>query len=332
MARIETLMWVEKYRPAELKELVNQKAIVERISSMLKSPSEIPHQLFAGPPGTGKTTVALCMARKILGDSWRDYTLELNASDERGIVTVRDRVKTFSRYVSISGEIPFRIIILDEADEMTNDAQTALRRIMEESSRICRFILICNYSSGIIEPIQSRCAVFRFLRIDKKDVEDHLRDICKKEKVNFTEKALSQIYEITGGDLRLAINILQSAASFNEVNIENVKKTAGISMKSEVEELVNLALKGKFNQAREKLIELLRVYGMSERDIIKYVNQEIFKLELPNLDEFAEALAKYDYRLILGAHPDIQLTAMIAELGRIGKESGFKAIKKKGTK
>ncbi|MCP8304086.1 MAG: replication factor C small subunit [archaeon] len=325
-------MWVEKYRPVELKDLVNQKTIVERLLSMLNSPSEMPHLLFAGPPGTGKTTAALCIARKILGGSWRDYTLELNASDERGINIVRDRVKTFSRYVGIGGEVPLRIIILDEADEMTNDAQTALRRIMEESSRICRFILVCNYSSGIIEPIQSRCAVFRFLRLDEEDVVDHLRYICKEEEVDFEDKALSLIYEISRGDLRLAINTLQSSASFGKVNVENVKKTAGISGKSEVGNLVDLALRGEFKQAREKLLELMRVYGMSERDVIKYANEEIFKLDLPNLDEVSEALAKYDYRLIVGAHPDIQLTAMIAELGRIGKESGFTATKKKETK
>ncbi|MCP8309715.1 MAG: replication factor C small subunit [archaeon] len=322
-------MWVEKYRPLKLEDLVNQSSIVERLKSMLNSPNEMPHLLFAGPPGTGKTTVALCIARSILKDYWRDYTLELNASDERGINTVRDRVKTFARYIDKRVEIPFRIIILDEADEMTSDAQTALRRIMEESSRICRFLLICNYSSGIIEPIQSRCAIFRFSRLEEKDVVSHLKKICKNEKVKCSDNALSVIYELTEGDLRLAINILQSSSALGEISIENVKKTAGISGKAKVGELVSLALEGKFKDARERLLELMRVYGMSERDIIKYANEEIFKLNLPNLDEVAEALAKYDYRLIVGAHPDIQLTAMIAELGKIGKEAGFLKAKEK---
>ncbi|MEM3382583.1 MAG: replication factor C small subunit [Nitrososphaerales archaeon] len=320
---IENLMWVEKYRPSKLEDLVNQSSIVARLKSMLNSPNEMPHLLFAGPPGTGKTTAALCVARSILKDYWKDYTLELNASDERGINIVRDRIKTFAKYFDKRVEIPFRIIILDEADEMTSDAQTALRRIMEESSRICRFILICNYSSGIIEPIQSRCAIFRFSRLGENDVVKYLKKICRNEKVKYSDNALSLIYELTEGDLRLAINMLQSCSVLGEVNIENVEKTAGISGKAKIGELVRLSLEGKFNEARERLMELLRIYGMSERDIIKYVNEEIFKLKPNNLDEFAETLAKYDYRIILGAHPDIQLTAMIAELSRLGREGNL---------
>ncbi|MEM3530640.1 MAG: replication factor C small subunit [Nitrososphaerales archaeon] len=316
-------MWVEKYRPSKLEDLVNQSSIVARLKSMLNSPNEMPHLLFAGPPGTGKTTAALCVARSILKDYWKDYTLELNASDERGINIVRDRIKTFAKYFDKRVEIPFRIIILDEADEMTSDAQTALRRIMEESSRICRFILICNYSSGIIEPIQSRCAIFRFSRLGENDVVKYLKKICRNEKVKYSDNALSLIYELTEGDLRLAINMLQSCSVLGEVNIENVEKTAGISGKAKIGELVRLSLEGKFNEARERLMELLRIYGMSERDIIKYVNEEIFKLKPNNLDEFAETLAKYDYRIILGAHPDIQLTAMIAELSRLGREGNL---------
>jgi replication factor C small subunit len=317
------LMWVEKYRPKKLSDLVNQKSVVNRLSQMLKSAGEMPHLLFAGPPGTGKTTTALCVARDILGEYMRDYTLDLNASDERGINIVRERIKTFARYADRRTGVPFRIIILDESDEMTNDAQTALRRIMEESSRVCRFILICNYSSGIIEPIQSRCAIFRFVRLEEKDVIDYLRKICKIEKIRFTEKALLFIYDETEGDLRLAMNILQSSAVLGEVNIENVHKTAGISGRNQIGELVNLALIGKFREAREKLIELLRVYGLSENDIIKYVHQELFKYNLSNADKAAEILSKYDYRLIVGAHAEIQLTAMLAELVKIGKEANI---------
>ena len=324
MSEISGLMWVEKYRPMKLQDVINQKAIVERLSSLAKSPASMPHLLFAGPPGTGKTTCAIVLARTILGEPWRDYTLELNASDERGINTVRDRVKIFARYATQTNQaIPFRIIILDEADEMTNDAQTALRRIMEEASRFTRFVLICNYSSGIIEPIQSRCAVFRFSRLAEKDIVSYLGLICKKEKIKSDEVALSKVFELTDGDMRHAINLLQTCSIIGDVTVENVEKTAGISSKSKVVEVVNLALKGDFKEARNKLVVLTGVYGLSERDFLKYATEEVFKLALPNTDQAAEALAKFDYRLIVGAHPDIQLAALLAELGRIGKEAGF---------
>ncbi|MEE9585447.1 MAG: replication factor C small subunit [Nitrososphaerales archaeon] len=321
----ESIMWTEKYRPMRLDDIVNQKAAMERLKSMIKSPGNMPHLLFAGPPGTGKTTTALCIARTVLNKYWRDFTLELNASDERGINTVRDRVKTFARYADRRVEIPFRIIILDEADEMTSDAQTALRRIMETYSRGTRFILIGNYSSRIIEPIQSRCAIFRFSRLNEEDVVNYLAEICEKEAVKFDKAALPIIYEAAEGDLRHAINILESASTLGEVNSENVRKTAGISGKAKVKDVVNLALEGKLNDARMQLIELTRVYGLSERDFLKYANEAIVKLGLPNLGEASEVMAKYDYRLIVGAHPEIQLTALLAELGRIGREIGFKS-------
>jgi len=318
-------MWVEKYRPMKLQDVIDQKAIIERLSALVKSPASMPHLLFAGPPGTGKTTCAIVLARTILGEPWRDYTLELNASDERGINTVRERVKTFARYAAQTNQdIPFRIIMLDEADEMTNDAQTALRRIMEETSRFTRFILACNYSSGIIEPIQSRCAIFRFSRLPEKDVVSYLGLICKKEKIKYDEEALSKVFELTNGDMRHAINLLQTCSVIGDVALENVEKTAGISSKGKVAEVINLALKGDFKEARNKLVVLTGVYGLSERDFLKYAAEEVFKLALPNADQAAEALAKFDYRLIVGAHPDIQLTALLAELGRIGKEAVFK--------
>lgn len=317
----ESIMWTEKYRPLSLDDIVNQSVSLERLKSLLKSPGNMPHLLFAGPPGTGKTTTAICIARYIMKDNWRDFTLDLNASDERGINTVRDRIKTFARYTDRRSDIPFRLIILDEADEMTNDAQTALRRIMETYSKGTRFILIGNYSSRIIEPIQSRCAIFRFNKLEEKDVVNYLKEISDKEKVKFEKEALSAIFEASEGDLRHAINILESAAALGVINIDNVKKTAGISGKAKIKNVIVLALEGKFNDAWMLLTELIGVYGLSERDFLKYGNQFLMNQDLSNQGEIAEIMAKYDYRIIVGSNPEIQLTALLAELGRIGNKT-----------
>ncbi len=318
---LANLMWTEKYRPKKLEDIVNQGNIINGITNLVRSP-DIPHMLFSGPAGVGKTTAALCIAREILGNEWRKNTLELNASDERGIKMVRERVKEFAASVKLATDKDFdkpKIIILDEADEMTPEAQTALRRIIEDSARTTRFIIVCNYLSQIIEPIQSRCVVFRFTRLPKGDVIEHLKMISAKEKAKFEEKALEQIYESTSGDLRHSINVMQAAAGMGAVNVANVNAAIGLSGRSKVGDILKLALAGKFNDARIKLLELTQVYGMSETDFLKYANQEAYDLKLDNPGEFAALMAEYDYRLASGAHPEIQLAALLAQLGRLKK-------------
>ena len=202
----------------------------------------------------------------------------------------------------------------------TNDAQTALRRIMEESSRTTRFILTANYSSNIIEPIQSRCAVFRFSRLSEADVVAYLESICKKEGLKFQKPALATIFHATEGDMRHALNMLQAASTMGDLTNENVNKVTGISGKAKVSEVMDAALDGDFSTARTKMIELMQVNGMSEHDFIKYANEALSKSKYSTSFDALQATADADYRLLLGANPDIQLSAYLAQLAKIGKQ------------
>jgi len=313
-----TGMWVEKYRPSKLSEIVNQKEVIGSLEALIKDPTDMPHLMFSGSAGVGKTTAALCIATQILGEYSKDYTLELNASDERGIGMVREKVKKFSRFAGMA-DIPFKIIILDEADEMTSDAQTALRRIIEDTAKYCRFILIANNISKIIDPIQSRCATFKFTSIPEEDVIYHLEGIAKKEKVKADKKGLKAIYDYSEGDLRHAINLMQATASLGEISEEHVKASAGLTKTTDVDGVLKMALSGKIIDAREKMIELIKVYGMSESDFLKYLNSAVFKTKHEKLSDILEVIAKYDYRILVGANPEIQLSALLAELGKIEK-------------
>ena len=316
---LSNVMWVEKYRPKKISEIVNQKEIMGSLGALLKNQSEMPHLLFSGSAGVGKTSTAICISRDILGKHWQDYSLELNASDERGIGMVREKVKKFSRFAGLDTEIPFKIIILDEADEMTSDAQTALRRIIEDTAKYCRFILIANNLSKIIEPIQSRCVVFKFTRISNKEISSQLKFIAQKEKIKADEKGLEAICDYVDGDIRHAINILQAAASTGSIDVSSVKSVIGLTKTKDVQDVLKLALDGKVSDAREKMIELIKVYGMSESDFLKYINQAVFASKTSNIEGILEIIAKYDYRILVGANPEIQLSALLAELTKFGK-------------
>ena len=316
---LSNVMWVEKYRPKKISEIVNQKEIMGSLGALLKNQSEMPHLLFSGSAGVGKTSTAICISRDILGKHWQDYSLELNASDERGIGMVREKVKKFSRFAGLDTEIPFKIIILDEADEMTSDAQTALRRIIEDTAKYCRFILIANNLSKIIEPIQSRCVVFKFTRISNKEISSQLKFIAQKEKIKADEKGLETICDYVNGDIRHAINILQAAASRGSIDVSGVKSVIGLTKTKDVQDVLKLALAGKVSDAREKMIELIKVYGMSESDFLKYINQAVFASKTNNIEGILEIIAKYDYRILTGANPEIQLSALLAELTKFRK-------------
>jgi replication factor C small subunit len=318
-------MWVEKYRPKTLDDVVGLKDIVESLKAFMKNPKTMPHLMLAGIPGTGKTTIALCIAHELYGVNWRNFTLELNASDERGIDTVRDRIKDFSRYSrSGFGDIPFALIILDECDQMTGPAQTALRRIMETSSRTSRFILICNQSSKIIEPIQSRCAIFRFSRLDKQAMKDQLLCIAKKENITLQPQAAERIVDYSEGDLRHAINALQTASAYKPdcVDEKTVSLVIGEASPMQVQKMIRKALYGDFIESRKTMYEIMGSFGFSGNEIIRQVQREIFKMSDLTPEQKADLsniIGEYDYRLTQGANSDIQLSALLAQFAKFGK-------------
>jgi replication factor C small subunit len=314
-------MWAEKYRPKSLNKIINQKEIVERLQSFAKA-KNVPHCIFAGPPGTGKTTAALCLARDLYGKGYREHLMELNASDERGIKIVRETVKTFARTRSI-GEIPFKILILDEADNMTSDAQQALRRTMERFTETCRFIMIANYSGKIIEPLQSRCAPFRFSYMSKEDQDRYLRNIIEKEDIKILDEGYDAIFEVSEGDLRKATNTLQAAASMGKViDTETVYSVIGRANPSDVNQMIKTAMKGDFLEARKKLREMILKYGVAGSDIIKQIHTEIFRSMLPDSWKvtLSEAIGETDFRLVQGADVEVQLSALLARMTEAGQE------------
>jgi len=197
---MDSQIWIEKYRPKSFDDFKGQKEIVKRVRAFVEN-KNVPHLLFAGPAGVGKTSLILILAKQLFGDMWKENFLELNASDDRGIDVVRNTIKDFARTKSI-GDVPFKIIYLDECDSLTRDAQQALRRTMENYSSSCRFCLSCNYSSKLMDPIQSRCSIFRFKSLSKDEIKEIIDDISKKESLEIDEETVDVLFELSGGDVR----------------------------------------------------------------------------------------------------------------------------------
>ncbi len=318
---MEAEIWVEKYRPKTLDEIVGQEEVVKRLKNYVKQ-KNIPHLLFAGPPGTGKTATAIALTRDLFGEFWRDNFIELNASDERGIDVVRHKIKEFARTAPIGGA-PFKIIFLDEADALTPDAQAALRRTMEMYSKTCRFILSCNYISRIIEPIQSRCTVFKFKPIPPEVMKKRLKEIAESENVEITEDALDALVYISNGDFRKAINALQGTAALGEVvTAEAVYQITATARPEEMKELIETALNGRFLEARKILDRMMVEYGMSGEDIVSQLFREIIASKLDEKIKvmLIDKLGEIDFRLTEGAHDRIQLDAYLAYLANIGRK------------
>jgi len=312
-------VWAEKYRPKRLDEIINQKHIVARVKVFIED-RNIPHMLFAGPPGTGKTTMALCIARELYGDQWRQNVLETNASDERGIGVVRGKIKDFARTIAMGGA-EYRIIVLDEADALTSEAQQALRRTMETYSATVRFILICNYSSKIISPIQSRTAVFRFRTLSEEDIRKFIGWIVQGENLDVEEEAVKAIIHLCEGDLRRVANLLQAAATLgSRITEEMVYEVASQAKPGDVRRMLQLALDGRFRDARDILYKMLVNQGLAGEDVIREVHRQVYGLDLPEEAKvrLVEAIGEYEFRISEGADSLIQLEALLARITAYG--------------
>ena len=312
-------IWTEKYRPKNLDEVIGQKHVTERLKAYVET-KNMPHLLMTGPAGTGKTTCSLAMAREMFGDEWKGNFIELNASDERGIDVVRGKIKEFARTAPL-GNAEFKIIFMDEADALTSDAQAALRRTMEKYSKICRFILSCNYSSKIIDPIQSRCAVFRFKPLSKDDVKGFLTKIVTNENVKIDDDALDALVHVARGDMRRAVNSLQVAASMDKtIDVDTIYQTTGLANPEEVKNMIETALKGNFIAARDKLDEIMIEFGLSGQDIIRQIHSSFFELSIDDREKviLMDKTGEIEFRIIEGSNERIQLEALLAYLVMVG--------------
>ena len=310
---IKEEIWIEKYRPDRLDDIVGQDEIIRRLKSYVKT-RNLPHLLFSGPPGVGKTAASISIVKEIFGDNWRNNFIELNASDERGIDIIRHKVKDFARMAPL-GEADFKVIFLDEADALTNDAQSALRRTMERYSATTRFVLSCNYSSKIIEPIQSRCAVYRFKPLSANAVIKRIKFIAAEEKLIVSDGGLSAIEYVAAGDMRKAINSLQAAALLgDQVDEETIYQITSTAKPEEIRNFIKTALSGDFVSARALLDDLLLSKGLSGQDVVVQIHRAMLDLDIPDKEKvrLIDRIGEIDFRMTEGANERIQLEALLA--------------------
>ncbi len=318
----EFVPWVEKYRPKKLSDVIGQPQIVLRLESYLKT-GNFPHLLLAGRPGTGKTSAVLALAHQLYGSDIRECFKELNASDSRGIDTIRGQVKDFARTMPLTN-VNFKILLLDEADALTDEAQQALRRTMEAYSANTRFVLSANYSSKIIEPIQSRCAVFRFRPFSDEDIKKIILRVIEGEGLSLDDPAINALVYVADGDARRAINALQGAATTTKkISEQDILSVASRARPEEVVKMLDLAFEGKFSLARGQLDSLLINYSMSGPDIISQIYRTVVKMQIPDEKKvlIVDKIGEYDYRMVEGADPRIQLEALLAQISLSAKKT-----------
>jgi len=309
----ENLMWVEKYRPKDLDDVLSHKDIINTIKRLVRE-RKLPHLLFYGPPGTGKTTTILAAARELNGPKYQAMTLELNASDDRGIDVVRNQIKTFASTKQIWAK-GFKIIILDEADSMTNTAQFALRRIIEQFTRNTRFCIICNFVNKINPALQSRCTRYRFSPLKFDDVVKRLKEIAVIERVKFDEDAIKAIIKLAEGDMRKCLNVLQSChMSYDRVTRENVYLCTGAPHPEEIKMLLGVLLNEPFVSAFTTLRSSCVDKGLALIDVVECMVPLVERLDLSEsvLGYLISNLADLEYRLAKTCATTLQMSSLVA--------------------
>ncbi|MDE1861268.1 MAG: replication factor C small subunit, partial [Candidatus Micrarchaeota archaeon] len=308
------------YRPASLGDVIGQAPIVERLRAFVKD-NNFPNMIFSGQAGIGKTTCAIAMARELYGDRINEAFLELNASDTRGIDVIRGRVKEFAKTLPLSSGT-LKIIFLDEADALTAEAQHALRRTMEKYSSSTRFILSANYASKIIEPIQSRCVVFKFKPLNEFEMREYIKRITDKEGLSVDEKATQALLYVSDGDLRKLTNVLQGAVTQEKkLTEQNIYNIASQARPKEVAAMLRYAISGDFIKARNELNTLFLTYGMGGEDVLLQCYKEAMNLSVDDKTKLMliNAIGDYNFRIVEGANDRIQLEAMLAKFALLNK-------------
>jgi len=313
-----SLPWIEKYRPTTLDDIIGNKNANQQFKNIIET-QNIPHLLLAGVPGTGKTTSVICLAKTLLKDQFHESYIELNASDERGIDVIRNKITTFCKKKTTLPENVYKIIFLDEVDYMTPIAQQALRRIIELYTSSTRFIMACNSSSNIIEAIQSRCVLIRFSQIEDIDILERMKYICNNEEISYEEEGLLYLIETSNGDMRKGINNLQSVCiTFGEVTKDNVVKIVNLPDNQVVEQLVKMMLKRDFDKSI-KIIDNLICDGYSSQDIIQTLFNIIKDYNPKSLNQeekllIMKAIGKTQMHMVSGGDIRIQLLALVAKI------------------
>ncbi|KAF9006113.1 P-loop containing nucleoside triphosphate hydrolase protein [Cyathus striatus] len=308
----DSLPWVEKYRPVTLDDVVSHKDITGTIEKFIQK-NRLPHLLFYGPPGTGKTSTILAVARRIYGKDYRKMILELNASDERGIDVVREQIKQFAETRTLFST-GFKLIILDEADMMTQQAQAALRRVIEQYTRNVRFCIICNYVNKIAPAIQSRCTRFRFSPLPIPEVDKRLTGVIEGENVRITEDGKQALLKLSKGDMRRALNVLQAChAAYDLIGETEIYNCTGNPHPSDIEAIVSSMLCDEFTTSYHMISKLKTERGLALQDLLAGAYEYMETIELkPNARIYLlDQLATIEHRLSTGGSERVQLTALL---------------------